>query len=404
MNRRVVVTGIGMVTALGNTAADTWEGIKNGINGIGQITTFDTAENKVKIAAEVKIDVGEYIPRNESRRMDRFTQLAIIAANEAFADSEISADNVCLKRCGTIVSSGIGGMLTHEKEHSKGLEKGFDRVSPFFIPATIIDIAAGYIAINTGFKGYAVAPVAACAGGSYAIGDAMRQIRHGYLDVVLCGGSEAAITPLALGGFTSMKALNETNNINRASIPFDKERSGFVMGEGAGMLMLEEFEHAKKRGAKIYAEVMGYGASCDAYHITAPGGEGETAMRTAIEDAGLLPSDIEYINAHGTSTPLNDKCETESIRNLFSENLPIVSSTKSMTGHTLGAAGAIEGIFCALALRDGFIPPTINYEKLDEDCNLDVVPNIGRAVKIKCAMSNSFGFGGHNASLVFGRV
>lgn len=408
MKRRVVITGMGAVTPVGNSVPEMWENIKNGVSGIDEITQFDTTNNKVKLAGEVKIDVSEYLEKADARKMDRFTQLAVIAGNEAFRDSGITSENTDLNRCGVIISSGIGGMSTIEREHSRGLERGFDKVSPFFIPTTISNMAAGYIAIKTGFKGYCCCPVTACAGGSYALGDAFRQVRHGYLDAVLCGGAEACITPLAVGGFTSMKALNETSDKNRASIPFDKERSGFVIGEGAGCLMLEDLEHALKRNAKIYGEVVGFGASCDAYHITAPSPDGEGAakcMAEAIADAGLTSTDIDYINAHGTSTPMNDKCETNAIKEVFGDHAKkvAVSSTKSMTAHTLGAAGAIEGIICTLAVKDGFIPPTVHYQVPDEECDLDVVPNEGRKAEIKYAASNSLGFGGHNATVVFGR-
>jgi 3-oxoacyl-[acyl-carrier-protein] synthase II len=404
--KRVVVTGIGMITALGNNAEETWGNMKKGKNGIGPITHFDASRNKVQIAAEAKIDISEHIPHSEARKMDRFTQLTVIAAEEAFRDSGISEENADFTRCGTIIASGIGGISTITSEHVKSLEKGHERVSPFFAPSSLVNIAAAQVAINTGFKGYCVAPVTACAAGSNAIGDAMHKIRHGYMDVALCGGSEAGIIPLTMGGFVSMKAVNTSNDANRASIPFDKERSGFVMGEGSGILVLEELEHAKRRGAKIYAEVVGYGTSCDAYHIVAPsvgGVGGEAAMRMAIDDAGLSAEDIDYINAHGTSTPLNDKSEAAAINRIFDRKVP-VSSTKSMIGHTMGAAGALEGIISVLALGDGFIPPTINYEVPDEECELDVVPNQGRDADLKYVMSNSFGFGGHNASLVFGRV
>ena len=405
---RVVITGLGAVSPIGNNVEDMWSNVKKGICGIGRITAYDTTNQKMKLAAEVKIEVTDYISKSEARRMDRYTRLAVIAAKEAFEDCGITKDNTDLNRCGVIFSSGIGGMGTIEQEHLRGQEKGFDRVSPLFIPMTISNIASGYIAIFTGFGGYCVCPVTACAGGNNAIGDGFHKIRHGYLDAVLCGGSESSITPLSIGGFTSMKALNETEDINRASIPFDKERNGFIMGEGAGALILEELEHAKNRGAKIYAEVLGYGATCDAYHITAPHPEGiggARCMAMAIQDAGLNAEDIDYINAHGTATPLNDKSETIAIKAIFGEyakKVP-VSSTKSMTAHLLGAAGAVEGIITSLALQNSFIPPTINYRVPDEDCDLDVVPNQGRNQSIKYAMSNSLGFGGHNVTIVFGR-
>lgn len=408
MNRRVVITGMGAVTPLGNDIKSFWEAIKNGVCGIGPITAYDTSDSKVKLAAEVKIDPSKYLSPAEIKKMDSFTVLAMIAANEAIKDSGISCENADPDRCGVLVSSGIGGISTIIREHSKSLEKGYDRVSPFFIPMSIINMASGRIAINTGFHGQASSVVTACAGSANAVGDAMRMIRHGYLDAVICGGTESAVLPLTIGGFTSMKALCETDDPSRASIPFDLERSGFVLGEGAGILVLEELEHAKRRGANIYAEVCGYGVTCDAYHITAPeptGKYGAEAMRLAISDAGISCGDIDYINAHGTSTPLNDKCETLAVKTTFGEHAKKlkISSTKSMTGHLLGAAGAVETIICALAAKDGFIPATINYKVPDPECDLDIVPNEGISRSVKYAMSNSFGFGGHNVSLVISR-
>ena len=340
--------------------------------------------------------------------MDRFTQFAVAAAYEAVRDAGLDMACEDAGRCGTMVSSGIGGMLTTEQEHSKGLEKGFDRISPFYIPMTIANMAAGQIAIAFGLKGMCGCPVAACAGGVNAVGDAFHYVRDGYAEVMVCGGAEAAITPMGVGGFTSMRALCLSDDPARASIPFDKERSGFVMGEGAGILVLEELEHARARGAKIYAEMAGYGATCDAYHMTAPapGGEGGArAMAESLKDGGLRPEDIAYINAHGTSTELNDAGETAAIKAVFgghAEKL-MVSSTKSMTGHMLGAAGAVEAIITALSLRDGFVPATIHYQVPDEACDLDVVPNVGREAAIRCALSNSLGFGGHNATIAMRR-
>jgi 3-oxoacyl-[acyl-carrier-protein] synthase II len=393
------------VTPLGNNVKTFWDSIKKGVCGTGPITAYDTSETKVKLAAEVKIDPSEYLPPADIKKMDSFTVLAMIAANEALEDSGISCDNADPNRCGVLVSSGIGGIKTIIREYNKSLEKGYDRVSPFFIPMAIVNMASGRIAIKTGFHGQASAVVTACAGSANAIGEAMRMIRHGYLDAVVCGGTESAIMPLTIGGFTSMRALCETDDPGRASIPFDLERSGFVMGEGAGILVLEELEHAKRRGAKIYAEVSGYGVTCDAYHITAPeptGEYGSEAMRLALMDAGIGPSDIDYINAHGTSTPLNDKGETQAVKATFGKYATRlkISSTKSMTGHLLGAAGAVETIICALAVKEGFIPATINYRVPDPECDLDIVPNAGLQQSVKYAMSNSFGFGGHNVSLV----
>ena len=409
MNKRVVITGMGAVTPIGNNIEDMWRAAKAGVNGIAPIASFDTAAFSVKLAAEVNIDAKEYIAPADLRKMDRFTALGIIAAGEALRDSGITEENIDLNRAGVIVSSGIGGLITIEKEHEKGLTRGYDRMSAMFIPMAIANMAAGRISIMTGFKGYSYAPLTACAGGSNAIGDAMRQIRHGYADVIMAGGTEGCISALAVGGFSSMGALHKGDNPSRASIPFDKERSGFVMGEGAGMLVLEEYEHAKMRGAKIYAEITGYGATNDAYHITAPDPEGQggaRAMEEALGDAKLDPSAIGYINAHGTSTELNDKGETTAIKSVFgqlSENIPI-SSTKSMTGHLLGAAGAVEAIMCVKAITDGFLPPTINHQIPDEACDLDYVPNVGRPADISHAMSNSLGFGGHNAVLIISKI
>lgn len=404
--RRVVITGLGAITPLGNDITTTWAGIQSGVCGIGPITHFDTTGWKASLAAEVKDFQPELtIDKKEVRHMDRFTQFAVVAAHQAMADSGIDMSKEDAARCGTSVSSGIGGMQSTETEHAKGLEKGFGRISPFYIPMTIANMAAGQIAIAFGLKGMCACPVAACAGGTNAVGDAFHYIRDGYAEVMVCGGAEATITPLGVGGFTSMRALCMATDPARASIPFDKERSGFVMGEGAGMLVLEELEHAKARGAKIYAEVVGYGATCDAYHMTAPmpnGEGGAEAMAGAIRDAGIKPEEIDYINAHGTSTPLNDAGETAAIKAVLGEHAGkvMVSSTKSMTGHMLGAAGAVEAIFTALSLHDGFVPATINYRVPDEACDLDVVPNEGRKADIRYALSNSLGFGGHNATVL----
>ena len=409
MKRKVVVTGIGAVTPIGNTAAESWQAAKEGKCGIAPITHYDTSSQKAKLAGEVKgLNVEDYIDKREIRKMDRVTQLAMVAAHQAMADSGLNMEAEDATRCGVIVSSGIGGLSTIESEHSKGLEKGFDRVSPYFIPMVISNMPAGHIAIEFGFKGMCSCAVTACASGSNAIGDSFRQIRDGYADVMLCGGTEASITPLGVGGFTSLKALHTGTDPQRASIPFDAQRSGFVMGEGAGILILEEYEHAKARGSKIYGEVVGYASNCDAHHITAPapGGEGAArCMKLALEDAGLNPEDIGYINAHGTSTPMNDACETAAIKTAFGNYAQklCVSSTKSMTGHLLGASGAVEAIFTVMAVKDDFIPATINYKEADPACDLDIVPNTGRQCTLKAAMSNSLGFGGHNASLIFAK-
>ncbi len=405
--RRVVITGLGAVTPLGLTAGGSWRAVREGVCGIGPITAYDPAGMKVQLAAEVKgFDPDALFGKMEAKRMGRFTQFALAAAREALADSGFRVEEADAKRCGVMVSSGIGGIGITEEEHDRGLARGWDRVSPFFIPTGICNMAAGRVAIDAGFRGMCTCPVTACAGGTNAVGDAFRSIRDGYADACLCGGSEAALTPLAVGGFTSMKALSQTEDPSRASIPFDAERSGFVMGEGAGILLLEELDHAQARGAEIYAEVLGYGATCDAYHMTAPrpdGSGGADAMALALADGGVRPEEVDYINAHGTSTHLNDAGETAAIKTVFGDHAYrlAVSSTKSMTGHMLGAAGAVEAIFTALALRDGYIPATIHYQIPDPACDLDVVPNQGREADIRCALSNSLGFGGHNGCLLF---
>ena len=404
--RRVVITGLGAVTPLGLTATDTWQAVREGRCGIGPITQFDPTEQKVKLAAEVKDFVPEnYLPKPEAKRMGRFTQFAVVAAKEATADADFTLAEGEEDRCGVIVSSGIGGLSITEAEHDKGAAKGWDRVSPFYIPTAICNMAAGQIAIHTGFRGMCSCPVTACTGGTNAVGDAFHYIRDGYADVMLCGGTESAVTPLAIGGFTSMKALSQATDPNRASIPFDAERSGFVLGEGATILLLEELEHAKKRGAIFYAEFVGYGASCDAYLMTAPradGSGGAKAMAMAIADAGIRPEDVDYINAHGTSTHLNDAGETAAVKTVFGPHAYelAISSTKSMTGHMLGAAGAVEAMISAMTLHDGFIPATIHYAVPDPECDLDVVPNTGREKDVHYALSNSLGFGGHNGSIL----
>lgn len=405
--RKVVITGIGMITPVGNNTNDSWNAVKNGECGIGPITHYDTEGRKVTLAGEVKnYDPSASIDPKELRKMDKFVQFAMTAAKEAVENSGLDMATEDTERMGVIVSSGIGGFSTIQSEVIKGNEKGYDRVSPYFIPQIISNMAAGQIAIKYGLNGMCTCVVTACAGGTNAVGDAFHRIRDGYEDVMLCGGTEACITDIGIGGFTSMRALHTGTDPKRASIPFDKERSGFVMGEGAAILVLEEEEHAKKRGAEIIAEVSGYGANCDANHITAPLEDGSMAAKCltlALKDAGVSPEDIDYINAHGTSTHLNDAGETKAIKLAFSDKAKelMVSSTKSMTGHLLGAAGAVEAGFTALALKDGFVPATIGYEVPDEECDLDIVPNEGRKLDIKYAMSNSLGFGGHNACLVF---
>lgn len=406
-NRRVVVTGLGAVTPLGNDTEKTWEGLKNGRNGIAPITLFDTQGFKAVLGAEVKgFDPREYLEVNEVLRTDRYAQFAVAAAQQAAAESGVGG-TVDPERFAVIFGSGIGGIGTFENEYRKLLEKGPRRVSPLFVPMMIGNMAAGLIAIRHDCRGSAMPAVTACASGSNAIGEAMRLIRHGYADAAITGGAEAAICPSAVAGFTNMQALSTSQDPNGASLPFDKRRGGFVIGEGAVALVLEEYRHAKARGAKIYGEVCGYGSTCDAHHITAPHPQargGAQAMMDAMREAGYTGEDTVYINAHGTGTPMNDAVETAAIKKALGEEQAkraFVSSTKSMTGHMLGAAGAVEAIFTVLALRDGFLPATIHYQVPDPACDLDVVPNQGRAADLRCALSNSLGFGGHNGSLLF---
>ena len=403
--RRVVVTGLGTVCPVGNDVETMWENIKNGVCGIDEITHFDTTDFKVKLAGEIKNLNGEdYINKKEAKRLDRFSQLAMIASKQAYEDARLNAEEIDANRFGIILSSGIGGLETIENEKEKGLKKGYERVSPFFIPMAIGNLAAGNVAIMLGAKGACLDIVTACAAGTNSIGEAFKYVRDGYADIMLTGGAEASITPLGIGGFSSMKALSTATDKNRASIPFDAERNGFVMGEGAGALVLEEYEHAKKRGATIYAEIIGYGVSCDAFHMTAPDAEANGAaacFKMALNDAQISADDIDYINAHGTSTPLNDKLETLGVKKVFGEDTKVMlSSTKGNTGHLLGAAGAVEAIITVKSLQDGFVPGTINYSQPDPECNLDIVPNQGRKQDIQYAMSNSLGFGGHNACIV----
>ncbi|PWL73346.1 MAG: beta-ketoacyl-[acyl-carrier-protein] synthase II [Clostridiales bacterium] len=403
--KRVVITGMGAVTPIGKTPAEFWESLKAGRHGFAPITAFDTSDMDVKIAAEVKdFDPSKYIDKKEVRRTDRFCQFAVVAALDALEDSGTDLKDLDPYRVGVIVGSGIGGLHTLEAEHTKLMEKGPDRVSVFFIPMMISNMAAGTIAMKTGFKGLNYCPVTACATSSHAIGEAFHAIKHGYLDACITGGSEATITRFSAAGFNNMKALSKSTDPDRASIPFDADRDGFVMGEGGAILVLEELEHAKARGAHIYAEIVGYGATCDAYHMTSPSPEGEAAahaMKLAMEEAGVVPEEVGYLNAHGTSTGLNDKYETKAVKLAFGEAAEklAVSSTKSMTGHLLGAAGAVESIACALALEEGVIPPTIGYQKPDPECDLDYVTEGARKVDFRFALSNSLGFGGHNATL-----
>lgn len=409
-NRRVVVTGIGAITPLGNNVAGTWEGMKNGKNGIVPITLFNTDKFKAKLAAEVKaFDPREYLEVNDVLRTDRYAQFAVVAAQQAVDESGVTG-TVEPERFAVMFGTGIGGISTFETEHTKLMEKGPRRVSPLFVPMMIGNMAAGMIAIRHDCRGSAMPTVTACASGSNAIGEAMRLVRHGYADAVITGGAEAAVVPSAIAGFVNMQALSASENPDEASLPFDKRRGGFVIGEGAAALVLEEYEHAKARGAKIYGEVCGYGSTCDAYHITAPHPEargGTLAMTVAMKEAGYTEDDIVYINAHGTGTPMNDVVETAAIKKAMGEvsgRKAYVSSTKSMTGHMLGAAGAVEALACLLALKEGIIPPTINLREQDEACDLNCVPNTAVKADITLALSNSLGFGGHNACLAFRKV
>ena len=406
--RRVAVTGLGTVNPTGKSVDESWNNIKNGRSGIGMITLFDTTDFKTKVAGEVKdFDPLERIDRKTAKRMARFAQFAACASDEALEDSGLlDAPDVDKNKIGVLIASGIGGIDIIEREHDRGEAKGFERVNPFFVPMSIANMASAHVSIKHGLKGMCSCVVTACAGGSNAIGDAFHRIRDGYEDAFVCGGTEACITDLVVGGFASLKALTQSSDPERASIPFDAERSGFVIGEGCGILILEEMEHAKRRGAHIYAEIVGYGANCDAYHITAPAPEGEGAadcMNLALEDGEVKKDEVDYINAHGTSTHLNDLCETQAVKRVFGERaykIPM-SSTKSMTGHLLGGAGAIEGVFTVKAVSEGFIPPTVGLKNPDPECDLDYVPNDGRKSDIRYAMSDNLGFGGHNACVVF---
>ncbi len=405
MPRRVVITGIGALSPIGNSVPEFDLGLRNGRNGIGPITHFDTTDHSVHIAGEVIINLEEKIDRKELNRMDRFTAMAIIASDEAIQQSGIDNDALDKDRMGVIIGSGIGGITTFEEQHQK-LLKSPRRVSPFFIPSMISDIASGQVSIKYGLRGPNYCVVSACSTASHCIGDAFRMICYGDSDVMVTGGSDATITPMAVAGFSNMKALTKNDDPTTASRPFDARRDGFVMGEGAGILILEEMEHAKSRGADILAEVSGYGATADAYHLTSPAPDGEgavRAMKRALEDAACSPFDIDYINAHGTSTPYNDKIETLAIKTVFGSHSRdlYVSSTKSMTGHLLGAAGAIEAIASVLTIKNNCLPPTIHYEIPDPECDLNYVPNNSIEKEVHYSMSNTFGFGGHNAVLIF---
>ncbi|HIV02918.1 MAG TPA: beta-ketoacyl-ACP synthase II [Candidatus Aphodoplasma excrementigallinarum] len=405
--RRVAVTGLGVISPIGNEIDTFWKNVKDGVCGIDRVTRFDASAFACQVAGEVKdFEPTQYIDRKEAKRMDRYTHFAVAAAKMAIADSGLDLEKEDMNRFGVITGSGIGGIETFEAQSKTMLERGPGRVSPFFIPMMISNIAAAQIAIMTGAKGVNFNVTSACASGTNAIGEAFRAIKYGTCDIICAGGAEAAITPLSFAGFCNMKALSTRNDPKRASIPFDADRDGFVMGEGAGVLILEELEHAKARGAEIYCEMVGYGATDDAYHVTAPAPEGEggaRAMQLAIDEAGIPASDVDYINAHGTSTPYNDKFETAAIKTVFGEHAGkvAVSSTKSMTGHLLGGAGGVEGVICALSLKDGYIPQTVGYQTPDPECDLDYVTEGGREQAINYALSNSLGFGGHNASILF---
>lgn len=404
--KRVVITGMGAITPIGKNIEEMWKSIQNKVCGINEITLFDTTNFKTKVDAEVKnYDPLEYFDAKQAKRLDRSSQMAIIAAREAVKDAGITKENTDYDRVGIFVSSGIGGLKTIEEQCKINFEKGNKRISPLFIPNSIVNMPAGNVAIEFGFKGESVSITTACASSTHSIGEAYKTLLLGEEDVILAGGTEASICEIGIAGFENMKALSGSTDVNRASIPFDKERDGFVMGEGAGMLVLEELEHAKARNAKIYAEVIGFGSTTDAYHITSPCPDGECgakAMTRALKNAGIEPSDVDYINAHGTSTHLNDSTETMAIKTAFGEHSKkvMVSSTKGNTGHLLGAAGAVEAAICVKALEKQIVPPTINYKVADEECDLDIVPNEPRNAKLNIVMSNSLGFGGHNASIV----
>ncbi|EGP2702108.1 TPA: beta-ketoacyl-ACP synthase II [Listeria monocytogenes] len=408
--RRVVVTGVGAVTPIGNDAETSWENAKKGVNGVAKMTRLNPDDFPIKIAAELKdFDVEKYLEKKEARKMDRFTHYAIASAEMAVQDSGLVIDDSNANRVGVWIGSGIGGMETFETQYEIFLNRGHRRVSPFFVPMMIPDMGSGQVSIRFGAKGINSTTVTACATATNSIGDAFKVIERGDADAMITGGAEAPITKMSLAGFTANKALSLNPDPETACRPFDKDRDGFIIGEGAGIVILEEYEHAKARGAKIYAEIVGYGATGDAYHITAPAPNGEgaaRAMKMAIDDAGLTPDKVDYINAHGTSTPYNDEYETQAIKTVFGEHAKklAISSTKSMTGHTLGASGGIEAIFALLTIRDNIIAPTIHLKNQDEVCDLDYVPNEAREANVNVVISNSFGFGGHNATLVFKRI
>lgn len=408
MKKRVVVTGLGCITPVGHGKEAFWKSLTEGRSGVGEITKFDAAEYPTKIAAEVKdFKPEEYMEKKEAKKMDLFVQYAVAGAKLAMEDSKIDAEHIDHENFGVVLGSGIGGIATFEEQHKKMLDKGPRRISPFFIPMMIVNMASGQVSMSLGAKGPNTTVVTACASATNAIGEAYKIIERGDANLMITGGTEASITPISIGGFCSMKAMSTANEEpEKASRPFDKNRDGFVMGEGSGILLLEELEHALERGAEIYGEVVGYGMSADAYHITAPAPEGEggkRAMEKALSDGEISPEAIDYINAHGTSTPYNDQFETMAIKSVFKDHAKklAVSSTKSMTGHLLGAAGGVEAIASLMAIKHSVVPPTINYEHPDPDCDLDYTPNKAQKRSVNYALSNSLGFGGHNATVIF---
>jgi len=408
LQNRVVITGLGVISPLGSDLDTFWSNLTAGISGVDRITHFDPDGYTTRIAAEVKdFNPADYIEKKEARRMDRFTHFALAAASRVIEDAGLKLEDLDKDRVGVILGSGIGGIGTMEEQHKMLISRGPERVSPFFIPMLIANMGAGQIAITYGLRGHNATVVNACASSNNAIGDAFRLLKQGYADLMITGGAEAPITPLAVAGFCSMRAMSTCNDEpEKASRPFDAHRDGFVIGEGAAMLVLETLDHALARGARIYAEIVGYGCTCDAYHISAPepGGKGAAgAMRLALQEAGVLCEEVDYINTHGTATPLGDKAETLAIKHVFGDAARrlVVSSTKSMTGHLLGAAGGLEAVACVMVIHDGIVPPTINYEYPDPDCDLDYVPNQARRLPVKMALNNSLGFGGHNVSLLF---
>lgn len=407
-NKRVVITGLGAVTPIGNNLTDYWNGLLEGRNGVGTVTLFDATNHACQIAAEVKeFDPHQYLDRKDAKRMDRFAQFGVCASLQAIADAKLEINELNADRVGVLIGTGVGGLRTMEIQNENLITKGPRKVSPFTIPMMISNMASGLTAIHTGAKGPNSCTVTACAAGSHAIGDAFRLIQGGYAEAMLCGGAEAAVTPLSYAGFCSAKAVSTRNDDpSHASRPFDRDRDGFVMGEGSGILLLEELEHARDRGANIYAEIVGYGMTCDAYHMTSPvpGGQGATkAMELALADGGLTPEEVDYINAHGTSTQANDSTETQAIKKALgaAAQQVLISSTKSMTGHLLGGSGGIEAVAVAMAIANDRVPPTINLANPDPECDLDYIPNTSREHQVNVALSNSFGFGGHNVTLAF---